>query len=291
MGSRNAANDASVDFVQSHASHSHDSVPRDEQPRLSVATTAPGSGCMQLARPAVDLEIIIPVLNEERRLPRTLARTVAFLERRRWVSSVVVVDNGSVDHTVDLARSCSSPTVPVYVLGCSVRGKGAAVRRGIQTSQARYLGFTDADLATPIENLDAAMSLLQQGAAAVVASRRAPFAGYAGTQSAARRAGGAFFRLCFRAVVPQVADTQCGFKFFAGDLARRLTAECMVDGFIFDVELLARVQDAQYEVREIPVIWTDGPGSTFRVVRDGLGSLLEVSRLLRAVGPRLGARP
>ncbi len=273
--------------MQYHSEHPRDTASRVSPPHLSVASS---NGVARLVRPAVDLEIIIPVLNEERRLPQTLARTVDFLERRPWTSAVVVVDNGSVDHTVDLARHASSPTVPVHVLGCSARGKGAAVRRGIETSQARFVGFTDADLATPIETLDAAMSLLQQGHPAVVASRRAPFAGYAGTQSATRRAGGAFFRLCFRAVVAEVADTQCGFKFFAGDLARRLSAECTVDGFIFDVELLARVQDAQCEVREIPVIWTDGPGSTFRVVRDGIGSLVEVSRLMRTVGPRLGAR-
>ena len=281
---------APEDHVQLHPAHP---TPGTQQPapRNSVTTSTSTEDQPRLERPVVDLEIIIPVLNEERRLPQTLARTVSFLEQRPWSAAVVVVDNGSVDHTVDIARSWAKRSVPVYVLGCSARGKGAAVRRGIQTSQARYVGFTDADLATPIETLDAAMSLLQQGSAAVVASRRAPFAGYAGAQSAARRAGGAFFRLWFRAVVPQVADTQCGFKFFAGDLARRLAAECTVDGFIFDVELLARVQDAQYEVREIPVIWTDGPGSTFRIVRDGVGSVREVSRLLHAVGPRLGARP
>ena len=99
-------------------------------------------------------------------------------------------------------------------------------------------GFTDADLATPIETLDADNVVAPAGTPGRRRFAAGPVAaGYAGTQSRARRAGGAFFRLRFRAVVAEVADTQCGFKFFAGDLARRLSAECTVDGFIFDVEL------------------------------------------------------
>jgi glycosyltransferase involved in cell wall biosynthesis len=231
------------------------------------------------------------VLNEERRLPDTLRRTVEYLERRPWTSSILVVDNGSVDATVDLARRPSNTKVRIDVLGCSVRGKGAAVRRGIEWSHARYVGFMDADLATPIETLDTVMSLLEDGAAAVIASRRAPFAGYEGLQSVTRRAGGAFFRLCFRSVVANVADTQCGFKFFSGDVARQFIGGCSINGFVFDVELLARLQDAHYDIREVPVVWTDGPGSTFRLKRDGFAALTDVARIIRSMGPLLGRRP
>ena len=243
-----------------------------------------------VVRPVVDVEVVIPVLNEEQRLPETLKQTLSLLAQRPWSSAVVVVDNGSVDRTVDIARRWPTTTVPIHVIGCAVRGKGAAVRRGIETSRAHYVGFMDADLATPIETLDVAMTLLQQGTAAVVASRRAPFAGYEGVQSAPRRFGSAFFRLCFRLVVAQVADTQCGFKFFAGEVARQLISECRVDGFVFDVELLARLQDEHYEIREVPVIWTDRAGSTFHVVRDGFAALRDVSRLVRTVGPLLGRK-
>jgi dolichyl-phosphate beta-glucosyltransferase len=247
------------------------------------SSASPSLRSAALARAAVDLEVIIPALNEEHRLPETLRRTTEFLQDRRWSSAIVVVDNGSVDDTAEIPPQWSTPDVPVHVIGCARRGKGAAVRRAIERSSARYVGFTDADLATPIETLDSVMMLLEQGAAAVIGSRRAPFGGYAHQQSMIRRAGGSVFHRVFHHLVPDVADTQCGFKFFHGDVARKLAASCQVDGFVFDVELLAMVRRAGYAVHEVPVTWSDRTGSTFHAVHDGIQSLLETYQVARSL--------
>ena len=100
------------------------------------------------------------------------------------------------------------------MIGCSRPGKGAAVRRGLLTSGRAFVGFFDADLATPVETLPTAMTLLPGGAAAVVASRYAPGSALLRRQPLGRRAGGAVFRRMTRTVVTGVRDTQCGFKFF-----------------------------------------------------------------------------
>jgi hypothetical protein len=166
-----------------------------------------------------------------------------------------------------------------YLTGCSERGKGAAVRRGLITSSAHYTGFIDADNATPIEVLDQALPLLRLGYGAVIASRRAPGACYAVEQSALRRCGGWAFRAAAHLTLPDIMDTQCGFKFFDGPLIREIARDCHVNGFAFDVELLTRVLRAGRKATELPVTWSDVPGSTFSALHDGLRSMADLLRI------------
>ena len=126
-----------------------------------------------MQRAPCHLEILIPARDEVRRLPHTLMHTVRYLEAQPYSSSVVVIDNGSVDQTSDLVARTWSDRVPVHLTGCAQPGKGAAVRRGILTSRAKFIGYMDADLATPIETLDIVMPLLDEFQA-VVGSRRMP---------------------------------------------------------------------------------------------------------------------
>ncbi|MEU4269067.1 glycosyltransferase [Streptomyces sp. NPDC026092] len=232
-----------------------------------------------LTRPAVDLELIIPAFNEQRRLPSTIKATTAFLAARPWSSAVVVVDNNSADGTLDALDGLAEPPVGLHVIGCSEQGKGAAVRRGIITSSARFIGFADADNATPIETLDRVMELLRAGHGAVIASRHAPGAHLEVEQSVLRRGGGLLFRTLAHLTLPGIADTQCGFKFFSGPLIREVVRDCHIDGFAFDVEMLARVVRAGRDVVEVPVAWSDVPGSTFSARRDGLRSMADLLRI------------
>jgi dolichyl-phosphate beta-glucosyltransferase len=233
-----------------------------------------------LLRAPCELEVLIPARNEARRLPGTLERTVRYLEEQPYSSSVVVIDNGSVDQTADLAVRNWSERVPVHLTGCARPGKGAAVRRGFLTSQARFIGYMDADLATPIETLDVVMPLLCEHPA-VVGSRWVSGAAFAKRRSLHRSVGGMVFRAMARRVLPGVADTQCGFKFFDGDLARAVAGRLRIDGFAFDVELLREVAGTGAEVKEVPVIWTDGGGSTLRMIRDGTRAAVDVRGLAR----------
>ncbi|MEV7372191.1 glycosyltransferase [Streptomyces sp. NPDC090301] len=233
----------------------------------------------RLLRPRVELELLIPAYNEQRRLPSTVAATVDFLAGRPWSSAVVVVDNNSADGTLDVLERFARSPVKVHAIGCSDQGKGAAVRRGIETSSARFIGFADADNATPVETLDRVMELLRAGHGAVIASRHAPGARLDVEQSALRRGGGRLFRSLAHLSLPGVADTQCGFKFFCGPLARAIARDCRIDGFAFDVELLSRVVRAGRDVVEVPVVWHDVPGSTFSARRDGLRSVADLLRI------------
>ena len=225
----------------------------------------------------------MPAYNEAQRLPATVAATVAYLERKPWSSRVVVVDNGSSDDTARVTRSITDPCarVPVDVIGCARPGKGAAVRRGLLTSESRFVGFFDADLATPVETLAATIALLENGAAAVVASRYAPGSTLLRRQPVGRRLGGAVFRRMTHTLVPGVRDTQCGFKFFDRDAVSRALAQCRTTGFAFDVELLRRILADGGSIAEIPVAWTDDPRSTFRPLTDGTASFAALLQLRR----------
>jgi dolichyl-phosphate beta-glucosyltransferase len=237
-----------------------------------------------LRRPPVELEVIIPAFNEEVRLPSTIESTVAHLTSREWSAAIVVVDNDSVDRTAETIDQFHSPTVKVYRIGCSERGKGAAVRRGILTSSARYIGFIDADNATPIATLDDAMVLLKAGYDAVVASRRMSGARYAVEQSRLRRGGAWLFHRLAYLTVPSISDSQCGFKFFDGSVAREVAAHCRIDGYVFDLEMLARMAESGRPVVEVPVTWSDVAGSKFSIRRDGFRCIADLVQITMSAG-------
>ena len=237
------------------------------------------------------MQLIIPAYNEESRLPATLAALRAYVlstaEVPRPPLEVLVVDNGSTDRTGEVARSLDSPAMPVRVLRCDERGKGAAVRAGVAATTADVIGFMDADGATSLGAFETAGSLLAAGADVVIGSRSARGAHTEARHTRVRSVGAAVYRRAAAALVPGIGDTQCGFKILRGDLARDLFACCGTRGFSFDVELLARCREVKAEVIEFPVDWADVPGSTFSPLRHGLRSFAE----LVAIAWRLRRRP
>jgi glycosyltransferase involved in cell wall biosynthesis len=224
----------------------------------------------------VTLEVVIPARNEERRLPETLEVLCDYLAGQSYTASIVVVDNGSVDRTPDIVSGWPKTPVNVHLVGCSTPGKGAAVRRGVLTSTADFIGFMDADLATPVDTLDRVNPI-------VVGSRRCAGAAYEAAQPLTRRICGEGFRRLARSVVDNVHDTQCGFKFFRGDVARTLFAACQINGFAFDLEVLAIAQRSGCPAIEIPVRWTARDGSTLRLATHGREIARELANIRHTV--------
>jgi dolichyl-phosphate beta-glucosyltransferase len=249
------------------------------EPNVSCSSGAPEIPA-SLLRPPCHLEILIPALDEAERLPNTLKQTVKYLETKSYTSSIVVIDNGSVDQTADLVANIRSEQVQIHLTGCAQRGKGAAVRRGLLTSRAHFVGYMDADLATPIDTLDAVLPLLNMWPA-VVGSRRIDGAKLAVRQPPHRTVGGLVFRLMAHHILPGLADTQCGFKFFAGDLARAAARQLRINGFAFDVELLRTIIQMGVPIKEIPVVWSDARGSSLRALTDGMHAAGDLVRLAR----------
>ena len=228
------------------------------------------------------LQLIVPAYNEELRLPRTLRALRAHVAREGGVPEpveVIVVDNASVDGTARVALECTSEELPVRVLRCDVRGKGAAVRAGMLATDAEVVGFMDADGATSLEALDEAWRLLSVGNEVAIGSRGLDGSETAARHSWVRERGARAYRSLAASIVHDVVDTQCGFKLFEGDLARLIFARMQTVGFSFDVEMLARAKLHGARVAEFPVVWTDIPGSTFVPARHGARSFRDLAQI------------
>lgn len=236
------------------------------------------------------LEIVVPAHNEAERLPEGLRTLCARLAGMPVRSEVIVVDNASTDGTAGIVRSWDGP-VPVRLVSCEQKGKGAAVRAGLLATRAPYVGFMDADMATDLAALDEAIVLLREGRPVVVGSRRHGRSVVQGYALPVRRLGAVTFNLLVRDLVGGIADTQCGFKFFDGTLARDAAADLRTAGFSFDVELLAHCVRRGAAVTDIPVVWRDRPGSTFSVRRHSLQCLLDLVRIRARAGLRMPAVP
>jgi dolichyl-phosphate beta-glucosyltransferase len=229
------------------------------------------------------LEIVIPARNEERRLFAGLTALSAAVTALPSGIAIVVVDSASDDRTADIVREWPGGDVPVRLLRCDRPGKGAAVRAGLLATSAPYVGFCDADMAADPAAVGAATKLLQAGSPVVLGSRSHPDSDVEDRHTILRRAGAAIFRAATRVIVPAVGDTQCGFKFFHGEIARAAAARLRVTGFAFDVELIARCVQLGVTPVEIPVRWRDVSGSTFSVWRHSASSFAELALAWRAL--------
>ena len=204
------------------------------------------------------IEIVVPAHNEAARLPEGLAALCRKAVTLPLRAAILVVDSASTDETGRLVREWPGP-VPVGLLRCEQPGKGNAVRAGLLATQAPFVGYCDADMATDLSALDAALRLLAAGDRVVIGSRALPASVVEARRSAARRVGATTFRALARRVVPGATDTQCGFKFFSGPLARQAAAPLRTAGFAFDVELMANCLRLGATLTEIPVRWRDMP--------------------------------
>lgn len=225
----------------------------------------------------VSLSVVIPAFNEEQRLPGTLATILPFLRSRGETFEVVVVDDGSRDRTAEVAGQ-AGPEVRV-LKNPGNRGKGYSVRNGMLNAQGAWRLMSDADLSTPIEELDRLKAALTDGAEIAIASRAVSGANLEKRQSIMRETSGRFFNLLVRTLhLPGVKDTQCGFKLFSAAAARAAFTESTLDGFAFDVEALVLARRAGFRITEVPVTWRNDEQSRVSFGR-GLAAFVDLFRL------------
>jgi glycosyltransferase involved in cell wall biosynthesis len=232
-------------------------------------------------RPRPWLSVVIPAYNEASRLPRTLAAVLAHLRRQGRPFEVVVADDGSADATAAVAAG-SGREVRVVRIGHA--GKGAAVRAGVLATSGEVVLLSDADLSTPVAELEPLLAAVRSGAGLAVGSRRLRSSRVGVRQPLRRRVMGAVFNMLVRALVlPGISDTQCGFKLFRGEVAREVFSLSRVDGFAFDVEAILLTRRLGERVAEVPVEWHDSRQSRVRAVRDSVAMFAELLRLRRRV--------
>ena len=232
------------------------------------------------AAPVAELAVVVPAYNEAARLGPTVTAIKAYLDGRGLDWQLIVADDGSSDGTIAVAEAAAagSPRVRVISLGQN-RGKGAAVRAGVLASRAHRVLFSDADLATPIEELAKLEAALAGGADIAIGSRALAGSDIRVRQHPARELMGRTFNTLVRALVMNgIKDTQCGFKLFTAAAARDLFSRATIDGFAFDVELLWLAR-GRYRIAEVPVVWRHVAESKVSPGIDAARMLLDIIKL------------
>ncbi len=222
--------------------------------------------------------VVIPAYNEAARLPRYLSEVVGYFDGRDEAYEVLVVDDGSADGTSERVREMSEahPSIGLLAFSDNV-GKGRAVRAGMQRARGALRLMADADGATPIAEVKRLLAAIEAGADLAVGSRARPDGAVVRQTRPHRRLVGHVFNLIVRRLgVWDVVDTQCGFKLFKGPVADDLFAALRTTGYGFDVELMLLAQQRHYRIAEVPINWTDQPGSKVGILRHGPGMLREI---------------
>jgi dolichyl-phosphate beta-glucosyltransferase len=227
------------------------------------------------------LTVVIPAYNEAARIGLTLQRILAFFDRHAWRGDIIVVLDGGNDGTADQVRRVSGTDSRVAVIDNRAnRGKGFSVRRGMLAAGGAYVLFSDADLSTPIEEATRLVAAIDAGADVAIASRALAGSDVQVHQPWWRESMGRIFNwFVQRLALPGIRDTQCGFKCFRRDVARRVFALQRTDRFAFDVEVLSIARSLGYRIAELPVTWIDQPASTVNPVTAPAGMLLDLVRI------------
>ena len=237
------------------------------------------------------LSLIIPAYNEGARLRETLRAVTDYLCGQGYGWEVLVVDDGSADDTLPLAtefaRRHRCAAGAVTVVANPHRGKAYAVRSGVGRARGKVIGFTDADLATPIATLGDVLPLFADGCDVVIGSREGAGA-VRRDEPAYRHLMGRAFNLLVQALaLPGIEESQCGFKIMRGPVAREIFAATRLYGdgarpprgpavTAFDVELLFLARRRGYRIAAVPVCWQYVADSKVDPLRDSVRNLRDV---------------
>jgi glycosyltransferase involved in cell wall biosynthesis len=228
---------------------------------------------------SIHLSVVIPAYNEAARVPSTLPQVLRFLDARPDSYEVVVVDNGSTDNTASLVEELIRNQPRARLLRCPVNhGKGAAVRAGMLNARGEFVVFTDADLSAPIAEIDRLLDPLRNGYDVVLGSR-ALQPEWTHTPWFRRVAGRVFNRFLWLVTGLPFRDTQCGFKAFRREAARRLFALQTIEGFGFDPEILYLAGKLGCRTLEVPVHWVHNEKTKVRLLRDGARMACDLLRI------------
>lgn len=206
----------------------------------------------------VELSVVIPCFNERQRLPGTLDKTAAYLQREIPAYEIIVVDDGSSDETADWAEEQSRENDRIRSLRYSPnRGKGCAVKRGVDAARGRFILFMDADDATSIDEVEKLLPFVEDGSYDIAIGSRAQRDSKLNRRQPGFRLfmAKAYGLLTKSLALYGIKDTQCGFKLFTSEFARAVVAKLSSESAIFDIEMLMIASQQGMHVREVGVEW------------------------------------
>lgn len=237
---------------------------------------------------APDITLILPAFNEAARIRQTIEEASAYLQGKGFSFEIIVAADGQ-DGTREIVREMSRSDSRLRVIGSNERrGKGRGIRDAVDLAQGSIIGYADADNKVPIDELDKLLPLLRQGYPVVIGSRGMPGSRIDRKQPWYRQVGSWGFYYFMQAAVglPGIIDTQCGFKFFEANAAKLIFGAQQIDGYMFDVEILALARKLEMKIAQIPIRWRDDADSRLDLVRGNLQNVKDIFRIRLSLAGR-----
>lgn len=210
----------------------------------------------------MDLSIVIPVLNEEKKVAQDILFALHFLKQQKLQGEIIVVDDGSIDNTADvICRFTADFPGKIRLISYHPnKGKGYAVKKGILDAKGEFILFADSGSCVPFDNALKGIDLIKKNNADLAhGSRFLPESKIIIPRKRHRSLFSFLFRK-FVSIYSQLpgglSDTQCGFKLYKKQVAHQLYSACQTRGFMFDIEIILLAQKYGYTIREFPIEWT-----------------------------------
>jgi len=227
---------------------------------------------------SIDLSLIIPAYNEEKLIGETLSKVVSFLDNKKFVWEIIVVDDGSIDKTSKIVESLKNPKVKLITLKKN-QGKGAALKAGFLAAEGRLQIYSDADLSVDVETINPFMQKLEKFDV-IIASRRVKGARIRKHQPWLRENMGRVFTFLTQLVTgSQVVDFTCGFKGFTKTAARNIFARSLISRWAYDAEIVYLAEKKDFKILEYPVSWVNRKDTRVRLNKVVLESLRDLVRI------------
>lgn len=228
--------------------------------------------------PDIFLTVIFPAYNEAGRIASCLEKTITFLKDQPCTSEIIVVENGSTDATLQIARSFQSRFPSLQVIHLQQRGKGAAVKHGMLLAKGSYRIFCDVDLSMPVEQV-ARFLQPELNADVIIGSREVPGAVRYNEPAYRHWIGRVFNGIVRILALPGIQDSQCGFKCFSERAAGTLFPLQTISGWSFDVELLYIARKLGFSIHELGIPWYHDAHSKVKVIRDSIQMFKDLLRI------------
>ncbi len=253
--------------------------------------TTSDSTSEQQARTQVD--IVIPVLNEERALPVCIGKLTDFVAahpEKDW--AITVADNGSTDRTQEVAADLAETNPLVRIIRLDQRGRGRALKRAWLESKADVRCYMDVDLSTDLKSLpDLVTAIADEGYDISIGSRLLPQSEVVG-RTLKREITSRGYSMLFRSMfLPGFRDAQCGFKAISARAAMALVPLVQNNHWFFDTELLLIAKHSGFRIKEIPVHWEDDPDSRVKIISTAWEDIKGLLRLRFGGMPEVSSHP
>lgn len=238
----------------------------------------------------VFLSVVIPCYDEMANLQKgVLEKVSSFLEKKKFQYEVIIVDDGSKDGSIEFIERFTAENPDFLLIKNSHLGKAGAVTTGVLAARGNYVLFTDMDQATPIEEVDKLLPFFNENYDIVIGSRSGQRKGAPLTRLVMAR--GMIILRSFLVGIKGISDTQCGFKMFKNNVAKKLFTKVnkLHDGFKkvsgssvsagFDVELLYLAEKAGYKIKEVPVNWLYVETRRVSPIKDSIDGLMDLIKI------------